>query len=1064
MCRRLLLFFCVLPSFFYTASAQCSKATSLGVTEISDNAVTLLWINANADASYEVEIRSKGRTPKLKQSMLTLETSLQLEGLVPGSEYRFRVRTICADGTTSGSTKWFVFETTGMSPDEDCPKASDLKVVSATMTTATLAWSGTPYSSHYEVEVKSKGNTPEYFFEKSLIDTTVTIFGLDPSGIYHFRVRSICINSAVSGSTAWFNFIPGESSELETCPFTENLSTDSITATSAVFIWSSADQNTVYELMISDSSGNEMTFAPSTPPQFIQGLTPSTSYYISLIAHCEDGIPSRLSSSFTTMPEIVDSCLTPGNLDAVMQNSKAFLLSWDATAGTGSYDIQIGDMDTLPTILVDSNVTDAMYLFQAMDSIEEYTFRIRAICSSTDVSEWSDFFLFPVASDSLVSACDTPSDFGVDTVIGNNAFLSWSSTGADSYMIEIRSDSILMEEVVNTNADSVIYVLSQLEPMTNYEVRIKGLCERDEGPYSTIERFTTGEEMSICLPVTDLFAERLDESTARLTWNGLDSTTYQVEVRAKDPSSTNSLSIPAVDPELIVSGLSPSLNYEFRVSTICGVGDSSFYTSWIGFNITDTSGSLCDAPANLKLDSATSTEAWVSWQGIDTLEYQVLLKERDTLVPYQEILTSDHFVYLDSLMPETEYELYVQTLCGDELSPLSEVLYFTTLMSEDTIPDSLCMAPSELRLDSVSTNNAWITWIGPDSLLFHVEVIGDGYEYSETVAGNSIALSDLLPNSDFTLRVRTICNEMDSSEWSEDFIFQTLEMSEEPEDSCKVPVAQLLSIGETSARGSWTASSSGAYYLIEVENIGLTPRYQLITTTRDTTYLFEDLVPGGTYQWKVAAFCVDGTFSDCTEWMVFETDGVIDCPAPEGLSVNGLTTTGATLAWDGGQRAIDYEVEIQSIDSTTFYGMSNILVANQLSVKDLVPGGSYQFKVNVQCLDGSISEDSEWFVFQTLVGQDTGAIAEKRIRSVQLIYPNPVRETMNVRLPAELNGNSAIIQLTDMMGKIVLSRKEARVLKGDEFQFEVGNLGEGVYQLSIKSDDTFFHELVMITR
>ena len=198
--------------------------------------------------------------------------------------------------------------------------------------------------------------------------------------------------------------------------------------------------------------------------------------------------------------------------------------------------------------------------------------------------------------------------------------------------------------------------------------------------------------------------------------------------------------------------------------------------------------------------------------------------------------------------------------------------------------------------------------------------------------------------------------------------------------------------------------------------------------------------------------------------MVFETEGSIDCPAPEGLFVNGLTTTGATLGWNASQGVIDYEVEIQSIDSTSYYGMSNILGANQLSVDDLVPGGSYQFKVNVQCLEGSISEDSDWFVFQTLVGQDTGAIAEQAIRSAQLIYPNPVRQTMNVRLPGELNGNSAIIQLTDMMGKIVLSRKEARVLTGDEVQIEVGTLREGVYQLSIKSNDTFFHELVMITR
>ncbi|MBK8506514.1 MAG: fibronectin type III domain-containing protein [Saprospiraceae bacterium] len=206
LCRRLILFFCISLPFVHSAQAQCEKPTDLSVADVTNVGATLQWIDAGLTANYEIDIRSKGRTPKLKRSFNTTTTDFMVSDLMLGSEYRFRVRSICSSGASSGSTKWFNFQTTGMSSDESCPKASELQVVSATMTTATLSWTGSVFSTHYEVEVRSKGSTPVYFFEKSLLDSAITVFGLDPTGHYQFRVRTTCINDAVSGSTAWHHF------------------------------------------------------------------------------------------------------------------------------------------------------------------------------------------------------------------------------------------------------------------------------------------------------------------------------------------------------------------------------------------------------------------------------------------------------------------------------------------------------------------------------------------------------------------------------------------------------------------------------------------------------------------------------------------------------------------------------------------------------------------------------------------------------------------------------------------------------------------------------------------
>ncbi|MCB0686840.1 MAG: fibronectin type III domain-containing protein [Saprospiraceae bacterium] len=1065
MNRKLLLLFCVLTISFFNAHAQCEKVTNLGVSDVDDQSALLIWTSSDDGVNYEVQIKSKGRTPKFNTTVTVSQPNYEVTDLVPGSEYRFRVRKICPGGSSSGSTKWFVFETTGMSPDEDCPKASDLQVVNATMTTATLSWAGSIYSTHYEVEVRSQGSTPVYFFAKSLIDTSITIFGLDPLGKYHFRVRSTCINSAVSGSAAWHDFTPGESSEEETCPFVEDLHADSITATSVLMVWSTADANSIYELTIEDDQANVLTYAPATSPQFVQGLTPGTEYSASIVSHCENGIPSQVDITFRTDAEMSDSCEAPSNLEATEQDSVHFFLMWESLVGAESYDLQIGDLDSLSSILVDTTILDTTYIFQPTDSSGSYTFRVRTHCADSGLSDWSDYRFFPTSIDSSVLACESPVDLTVDTVIGNNVFLSWTASGTDTYEIQLDHGGQVQKEIVITDAVDITYAIAGLTPQENYNGRIKAICGRDqEGTLSAVVSFSTGDEMSICLPVSGLSAERIDDHSARLLWNAFDTATYVVEVKVAAPSSGSSLILPAVEPGLLVGGLDPAKDYQFRVQTICSTSDSSFYSNWVAFSTMDTLQDVCLAPTNIQLDSVSSTEAWLSWQGIDTLEYRILLRDRDTLVPYDEYLSDEYFIYLDSLMPETEYEVYVQTLCGMEESPLSDVFYFTTLMDGDTLPDSLCMSPVDFRLDSVSTDEAWVSWTGLDSQLFEITVIGPDFEYSEIVSESMIWLKNLPEDSEFELSARSICGENDTSELSEIFVFQTLAPLVEPEDSCRVPVAEIISMTDLTALGSWTSSSSGAFYLIEVENIGLTPNYRLITTSRDTAYLFEDLVPGGTYQWKVAAFCPDGTYSDCTPWMVFETTGEVNCEAPEGLAVSQLTNQGALLTWNATPSGIDYEVEIQSLDTTPFYGMTNIVITNQLNVDDLVPGGTYQFKVNVQCLDGTISEDSDWFTFSTLTGVDTGLIASNISRSAHLVYPNPARQIMNVHMPEELENSPATIELTDMIGRKVFSMTQDEVLHGSEIQIEVTDLREGIYQLSVRSNEQHFHELVLITR
>ncbi|NND35211.1 MAG: hypothetical protein HKN76_21670 [Saprospiraceae bacterium] len=1048
---------------------QCQKPEDLQVVDITESSANLMWASGDSLANYEVEIRSKGRTPKLKRIFKTSESSLMVEGLVAGSDYKFRVRANCSGTSTSGSTKWFSFQTDGMSPDESCPKATNLMVSNSTFSTATLAWTPPDHATHFEVEVRSKGNTPIYFFQSSTIDTSVTVFGLTAMDKYQFRVRTMCENTAVSGSTSWLMFVPGEDVDPDTCDIVSDLVVDSITTTSALIHWSSTDGDAVFMLTVSDGAGFDATFAPASNPSQINGLVAGTEYTVELVANCTTGLPTVLTAGFSTLSETTDSCAIPSGLMAESLDSSSYALSWNSVGdSTTRYQLQIDDLDSSTAIIIDTTLNDPIYQFLQMDSIEGYLFRVKALCSETSTSDYSEWQAFPSATDSSVFfVCDPPSSFKMDSTIGNNTYLSWTGPLQALFQIQVQTSDTLWSFVLDAGDTSAQLTLFDLDPFTDYEVRVRSLCSnRESSEYTDWLAFTTQEEVLICQAPTELHALRIDDSTAFLSWMAVDTATYIVEVEVIDTGS-QVLMLSSQDTAIEVSGLSMGLDYQFRVKSVCAAGDTSDYSQWFMFNLADTTTATCDPPADIVVDSLSHNSAMISWTALDQEAFRLFIKDIDTIAAAIEFMTDEHFYYFDSLMPETEYELFIQSICGEELSGFSESIHFTTLspMSE---PDS-CDIPSGIALDSVDANNAWISWQGNDSFLYEVEVSAEdttvGIMFLQTVAGLQAHLEDLASDASYLFRVRTLCSEEDTSAWSDTFAFQTLEVPDEPEDSCAVPVAEIIFVDGSTAQVSWTQSSENAFYLIEVENIGLTGHYTLITTTRDTSYLIEGLMAGGTYQWKVAGFCDGGTYSDCSPWMTFETDGesVSDCLPPNGLAVTIGEEGSATLSWEEIVGAIDYEVEVESQGSTPFYGQNSIVLAPELMIDGLSLPGSYQFKVNVQCADGSISEDTDWYEFVTDNVSDTGSIASGG-GALQMAFPNPAQTYIMVKVPEMLLDQDAVVELSDMMGRTVLQDRNPRIAKADLIRFNVGNLREGIYQLRVRSAKDEYHELVFVRR
>ncbi len=295
---------------------NCPKASSLQASEITETSALLSWEGGDEVEKYNIDVKHGAGTSPFSHSSSTSETSVSVDGLSPGSTYRFRVMTKCDKGS-GGSSQWKEFTTAGDKEDSGpgngssngpCPKASNLAIQEVTDTTAMLTWLGNDENVSYKVDIQSKEHTPHYKYSESTDTTVVMVEGLEPGGNYKFRVKAACEKNS-AGSSSWINFTTtGGDSTFQQCPKPTNLSVLEVTDSSALLTWIAKDSVESFEL---DVKSYEQTpsFSLNTVLEvdsfWVEGLSADGKYHFRVVATCTDGSTSGSSdwSKFRTLPE-----------------------------------------------------------------------------------------------------------------------------------------------------------------------------------------------------------------------------------------------------------------------------------------------------------------------------------------------------------------------------------------------------------------------------------------------------------------------------------------------------------------------------------------------------------------------------------------------------------------------------------------------------------------------------------------------------------------------------------------------------------------------------------------
>ena len=125
------------------------------------------------------------------------------------------------------------------------------------------------------------------------------------------------------------------------------------------------------------------------------------------------------------------------------------------------------------------------------------------------------------------------------------------------------------------------YTMTGLQPSTDYQTRVRSLCDNgEESDYTSVVSFTTAAPP--CVVPTNLAISSISSTGATATWTaGGSETSWEFEYRLIGAADWTTQTV--TTPTYSMTGLQPSTAYEVRVKSLCDDGEESAYTEPVSF-------------------------------------------------------------------------------------------------------------------------------------------------------------------------------------------------------------------------------------------------------------------------------------------------------------------------------------------------------------------------------------------------------------------------------------------------------------------------------------------------
>src|SRR5690625_5096428 len=814
------------------------------------------------------------------------------------------------------------------------------------------------------------------------------------------------------------------------------------------------------------------------------------------------------------------------------------------SSGTGEFEF------TVPDNVVPGNYRMRVRLVTLADDIQP--------CGFAENGETEDYTIEVLSP----NACFAPENINFESLTNTEVDVTWTPNGNElqwevlygEESFDPENEEGIIVDVDNTPETTI----SNLEAETSYDVYVRSVCQEDVfSDWTGPETFTTEEE-TVGYCEGDEFDNQLGAIVSFSTSNGVANIDNQnienplgyhnfTDMIVSQEAGESFTFTGIIDDEFILydtAGVALYIDYnndfEFDSSEQVYVSDDyvspatatitipenvepgdyrlrivsdylamspgpcNALSSIHDYTLTVIDGDEvgCQAPTNVEVTNITDITAEVSWTaGADEDQWEVLYGEAgfDTDSEGESILVEENSYTIEGLEADTEYDVYVRSLCGeDEFTDLTGLETFTTKRDSDPYCEGDYFE-EEGGIENFSTsggveniNNIGIT----DPIGYHdftemtvSQVAGESFSFTSdieevnfindamvavyidynndfefdpseevyfsndwlTTTTGSIAIpEDTQPGS---YRLRIVSDWLDilgPCEAAGSIHDYTLTVIDGDEVGCQAPTnVEVTNITDITAEVSWTAGADEDQWEVLYGEAGFDSDTEGESVlVEETSYTMTELDPETEYDFYVRSVCGEN-YSDWVGPETFTTE-VEECEAPTEVEVTEINPTSAEVTWTAGADETMWMV---------IYGLSGFTQADEgdyetelvfetnYVMTDLEPETDYDVYVVAVC-------DAEDMIISDQVGPVTFTTDDMSVDSPEFnnftYYPNPVEDQLSLKAGTQID----IVQVYNLLGQRVIDVQPNSL----EAQIDTETLQSGVYlmEVSINSSQKTF--------
>lgn len=223
-------------------------------------------------------------------------------------------------------------------------------------------------------------------------------------------------------------------------------------------------------------------------------------------------------------------------------------------------------------------------------------------------------------------------------------------------------------------------------------------------------------QCSPCPAPFALYSQEVTTTSALLKWSEIaDFQSVKLRWRVVGAPAWNETD--DVTNNYLLKNLQPCTLYEFSLSAQCDQGLSS---DWAAAVVFKTDG-CCEPPAAVWVQSFSETTASIAWNKITAANgYRLRIRDQGGNWEQHDVFSAS--LNLENLLPCTDYEVQVQTLCDTGATNFSAPVFFKTLGCGSCTDALYCNAKA------VHSDDEWVISVQIGSWKYESGAGGDGYQ------------------------------------------------------------------------------------------------------------------------------------------------------------------------------------------------------------------------------------------------------------------------------------------------------------------------------------------------